>query len=324
MDPSSEPHAGEPAPASSSNLSRSPGPRSRRTGPDDSPTGDAGPRLPVWLRVLLPTILFLPAASAGLVLILIPGYEGLLARDDEVAVLAYAPFAAVVLAAYVLVSWALLRWVDRRPFRALGLRVDARAVLALIIGYAIAQAAALLTAVAADSFGMGRQIDPAAMEQPTISPVAVLAVVLLQAFVLQGIGEEVLFRGYLLQSLRRRPVLGVAICAVAFTIPHLASSGGQQSVLEHLLYLAIPFGFAISAGFLAIAMRSVWAAIGIHGGFHLATWVTALLGFTSDGPAVWVTVGGLHALAGIVIAVLIPSRRWVEVRERGPFAPRQA
>src|SRR5699024_6826464 len=151
-------------------------------------TGDAGPRLPVWLRVLLPTILFLPAASAGLVLILIPGYEGLLARDDEVAVLAYAPFAAVVLAAYVLVSWALLRWVDRRPFRALGLRVDARAVLALIIGYAIAQAAALLTAVAADSFGMGRQIDPAAMDQPTISPVAVLAVVLRRAFVLPGCG----------------------------------------------------------------------------------------------------------------------------------------
>src|SRR5690625_6822538 len=148
------------------------------------------------------------------------------------------------------------------------------------------------------------------MEQPTISPVAVLAVVLLQAFVLQGIGEEVLFRGYLLQSLRRRPVLGVAICAVAFTIPHLASSGGQQSVLEHLLYLAIPFGFAISAGFLAIAMRSVWAAIGIHGGLPLATWVTALRGFTSDGPAVWVTGGGPRALAGLAMALLIPSRRW--------------
>src|SRR5690625_7231770 len=107
MDPSSEPHAGEPAPASSSNLSRSPGPRSRRTGPDASPTGDAGPRLPVWLRVLLPTILFLPAASAGLVLILIPGYEGLLARDDEVAVLAYDPFAAAEIRSYVMVPVAM-------------------------------------------------------------------------------------------------------------------------------------------------------------------------------------------------------------------------
>src|SRR5699024_11704777 len=115
------------------------------------------------------------------------GYEGLLARDDEVAVLAYAPFAAVVLAAYVLVSWALLRWVDRRPFRALGLRVDARAVLALIIGYAIAQAAALLTAVAADSFGVGRQIDPAAMQQPTIRLAAALAGGRLQHYVRRGI-----------------------------------------------------------------------------------------------------------------------------------------
>lgn len=319
MDTSSGPHSGDPSPSSSS-LPRSPGSRSRRSGVDGAAPQDPRPRLPVWLRVLLPAILFLPAASAGILLLLVPGYEGLLERNDEFTVLAYAPFAAVVLAAYVLVSWALLRWVDRRPFRDLGLRVDARAVLALIVGYAIAQVIALVTAVGADAFGAGRQLEPAAMEQSTLSAVAVLALVLLQAFVLQGIGEEVLFRGYLLQSLRRRPVLGVAICAIAFTIPHLASSGGQQSSLEHLLYLAIPFGFAISAGFLAIAMRTVWAAVGIHGGFHLANWVLSLLGFTSDGPTVWITIGGLHALAGIVIAVLIPRRRWMQVRERGPFA----
>ncbi|MCT1437985.1 CPBP family intramembrane glutamic endopeptidase [Brachybacterium paraconglomeratum] len=289
---------------------------------DDSPVADAQPRLSTWLRVLLPTILFLPAASAGILLVLMPGYEEMLGRDDEMAILAYAPYATVVLAAYVLVSWALVRWVDRRPFPALGLRVDARAVLALVTGCAIALAIALVSALVADAFGMGRQVDAEAMGQPTIAPAAVLALVLLRAFVLQGIGEEVLFRGYLMQSLRNRPVLGVVVAALAFTVPHLASSGGQQSVVEHLLYLAIPFGFAISAGFLAIAMRSVWAAVGIHGGFHLATWVVSLLGAGSDGPAVWLTLGGLHVLVGAVIAVRTPGRRWVEVREHGPYSPR--
>lgn len=289
---------------------------------DDAPAQDAQPRLSTWLRVLLPTVLFLPAASAGILLVLVPGYEEMLGRDDEIAILAYAPYAAVVLAAYVLVSWALVRWVDRRPFLTLGLRFDARAVLALLTGCVIALAIALVSAVVADASGMGRQFDAGGMGQSTIAPAAVLALVLLRAFVLQGIGEEVLFRGYLMQSLKHRPVLGTVVAALAFTVPHLVSSGGQQSVVEHLLYLAIPFGFAISAGFLAIAMRSVWAAVGIHGGFHLATWVVSLLGFGSGGPAVWMTLGGLHILVGAVIAVRTPERRWAEVREHGPFLPR--
>lgn len=303
MDISSDPRPGRSADAAAA--------RKPRPGP------------PAWLRVLLPTILFLPVASAGTVLILVPGYEQLLRRQDEIAVLAYAPYAAVVLAAYVLMSWALLRWVDRRPFPALGLRIDVRAVLALVTGCALALLVALASAGLAGVLGWGRPIDASAMGAPTISAAAVLALVLLRAFVLQGIGEEVLFRGYLMQSLRHRPVLGVVISALAFTVPHLASSGGQQSAIEHLLYLAIPFGFAISAGFLAVAMRSVWAAVGIHGGFHLATWLTSLLGVAADGPAIWITLGSLHALAGVVIAVRIPGRRWAEVRERGPYASGQ-
>ncbi|WP_246956029.1 hypothetical protein [Brachybacterium sp. Marseille-Q7125] len=43
-------------------------------------------------------------------------------------------------------------------------------------------------------------------------------------------------------SLARRPRLAVIIAAIAFTIPHLASSGGQQSALQHVLYLAVPYG----------------------------------------------------------------------------------
>lgn len=279
------------------------------------------PRLPIWARALLPTVLFLPLALAGSILMIIPGYAGLLDRLDAVGVAAYAPYAGVVLAAYVLASWTLLRWVDRRPLSALGLRFGRRAVLGLIAGYGIAQAAALLAGWATQALGIARTMEVAApdAQASSVPVIAMLVLLFLRAFVLQGIGEEVLFRGYLLQSLRRWPVLGVVIAAVAFTIPHLASGGGQQSMLEHLLYLAMPFGFAISAGFLAIALRSVWAAVGIHGGFHLATFGVAVVGVAAEGPAVWIAIGLLHVAAGIVIAVCLPARRWAEVREFGPF-----
>lgn len=286
-----------------------------------SPPSPTHPRLPAWARAAVPGVLFLPAASAGLVLMLVPGFADIMEGRGLTPILAFTVYAAVVLAAYVLISWALVRWVDRRPFRSLGLRPGRRALFALLAGYGIAQVIALLVQGSAQALGIGRSVLPEelAAQMAGVSLLTVIAVSLVRSFLLQGIGEEVLFRGYLLQTLRRRPVLAVLIAAVVFTIPHLASSGGQQDAVERLLYLALPFGFAISAGFLAIALRSLWAAVGIHGGFHLAMAVTMLLGLTADGPAVWLMFGLAHTAVGVVIAVLIPRRRWGEVREHGPY-----
>lgn len=281
------------------------------------------PRLPVWVRAALPAVLILPVAMSGMVLLLIPGFAENLEGSGLTSVLSYAVFASVVLAAYVLVSWALVCWVDRRPVRSLGMRLNGRALLALLAGYGIAQVIAVLVQGSAQALGIGRSLPPEelAAQMASIPLLTVAVAALVRSFLLQGIGEEILFRGYLLQTLRRRPVLAVLVTAVVFTIPHLLSSGGQQDALERLLYLAIPFGFSISAGFLAIALRSVWAAVGIHGGFHLAMTVTVLLGLTADGPAVWVMFGLAHMAAGAVIALLIPRERWAQVREHGPYGP---
>lgn len=266
-------------------------------------------------------MLILPVAMSGLVLMLVPGFSSLLEGSGAVTVLAYTLYASVVLAAYVLVSWALVRWIDRRPLRSLGLRPGRRALLALLVGYGIAQVLALLVQGSAQGLGIGRSVPPEelAAQMAGVSLLTVMATSLVRSFLLQGIGEEILFRGYLLQTLRGRPVLAVLIAAAVFTVPHLLSSGGQQNAIEQLVYLIIPFGFAISAGFLAIALRSVWAAIGIHGGFHLAMTVTAMLGLTADGPAVWVMFGLAHMVVGVVTALLIPRARWAEVREHGPY-----
>lgn len=96
-------------------------------------------------------------------------------------------------------------------------------------------------------------------------------------------GLELLCRGYLMQSLRSRPVLAVLGAAVVFTIPHLLSQGGQEKLGERFAYLAIPFGSALTAGVLGVALRSVWAAVGVHGGLHVANTPVSELGSASTG-----------------------------------------
>ncbi|MDO5661285.1 MAG: lysostaphin resistance A-like protein [Brachybacterium sp.] len=276
------------------------------------------PRLPAWARAVLTGLLLLPAASAGIVLLVIPGFEGLLNRQDGIGIAAIAAFWTTALIAYLVISWLLMRLIDRRGFAALGLRIDGRAGVALLAGMGIALLAGLLTVLITEGLGVARPAGDVGMDAAPLW--MILAIVVLRSFVLQGIGEEVLFRGYLMQSLASRPHVAVWVAAVAFTIPHLLSSGGQQSAVEHLIYLMIPFGFAISAGYLAMALGSVWAAVGIHGGFHVAVFVLGAAGFTSDGPWVWATIGMLHLLAGLGVARLIPAARWAEIRERGVYA----
>jgi hypothetical protein len=39
---------------------------------------------------------------------------------------------------------------------------------------------------------------------------------------------------------------------------------------------------------------------------------------------VWLVLGALHALLGVVVALRIPRSRWDEVREHGPCSRRSA
>lgn len=293
------------------------------TAPGLHPERSPAPRLPVWARVLL-TILALVVTPSGVAL---PYYALLMAAgipldepgavDPGLELLLFAGQCVLTLGVYLLLSWALMRGLDRRPFRALGLALNQRAAVGLAAGTGISLAALLLSQGLSAVAGWGREMElPAFAAEPVW--VIVLYMVLL-AFVLQGIGEEVLFRGYLLRSLSRRPHLAVMVSAAAFMLPHLRSSGGQQSALEHVVYLTIPFAFGLSAGYLALAVGSVWAAIGIHAGFHVATAVGVAMGLSLEGPAPWLTVAVLHGLAALVIARRIPASRYAQISAEGPY-----
>lgn len=277
-------------------------------------------RLPAWLRVVLCMLGLIVASSASVPVTLIPPLERALNGENLVAsVLAFTLVSGVTLGAYLLLSWLLVRFADRRSFADLGLGGGwLRSLRGLLLGMAVSLVVVVACVAIVQVSGAGRSV-PADTGGAPAWFVAVY--VLLLAFVLQGVGEEVLFRGYLLQSLAARPRLAAVISAAAFALMHLISQGGQQNAFERIAYLAIPFGFALAAGLLAIALRSVWAAIGIHGGFHVANNVRVLLGFTVDGPVLWIMLGVAFSLVAVVTWRLIPRSRWAEVAAHGPYAP---
>ncbi len=304
-------------------------PRSAPTSPDGERRTDLPPRLPAWARILLTAFLIIPAASAtllGLGVLSLFGKQDLFWQTDEIAMVVRIACWTLPLIAYLLFSWALVRWVDRRPFRALGLTWNRNAAKALGIGTMLAVVIAVAGYGVAAVAGLGAPMEAAGAAGVEAGPMGPLLIVLtlimllVRAYVLQGIGEELLFRGYLMQSLARRPHAAVWLSAFAFCIPHLTSTGGQQNLLDHLVYLLIPFGFGVSAGYLAIAMRSVWAAIGIHGGFHVGNAVAGVILLELPwGIPVHLVLGLAHLALGLVIAVRIPASRWAEVAEQGPY-----
>ena len=214
----------------------------------------------------------------------------------------------------------LTRHVDHRPVRAAGLVFNRRAANALLAGTGISMVVVCCVTV------VSRVLDPVVpspsmdLRMPWWLIVVSVLVVLARCYVFQGIGEEAVMRGYLLQSFSDRPKRAVWVSVITFTIPHMISQGGQQNVLERVIYLAIPFGFALAATCLCLIMRSVWAGIGIHGGFHLATAIARIVG-TSDGPINWTLTGAFYVVVALVLASRISEQRWVEIAERGPYAP---
>lgn len=222
--------------------------------------------------------------------------------------------------AYLLFALLLTRHVDHRPARAAGLVFNRRAVNALLVGTGISMVVVCCVTV------VSRVLDPVVpspsinLRMPWWLIVVSVLVVLARCYVFQGIGEEAVMRGYLLQSLSDRPKRAVWVSVIAFTIPHMISQGSQQNILERVIYLAIPFGFALAATYLCLIMRSVWAGIGIHGGFHLATTIALIVG-ANDGPVLWTLMGALYVVVALVLASRINEQRWVEIAERGPYAP---
>ncbi|MBW3085096.1 hypothetical protein KEM60_01289 [Austwickia sp. TVS 96-490-7B] len=268
-------------------------------------TLDATPRVPPWARVLLTVAGMFLAVTLPVPLALIHPVSTWLHSDHLFTYLAAKTlFCVLTLLSYLLIAHLLTRYVDRRPsLGAIGWR--ARPLDLAHLTLAMLLTIAPMGAALAWGHRMG-WIPLNAVTDEGAPLGALLVLAFLHAFVLQGIGEELLWRGYLLTSIQMAVVPAVLLNAFCFALPHLTSQGGQNSLTERFIYLLPPFGFAILAGALVIRTRSLWSAVGVHGGYHIGYALLAGIGLQHS-PAFWVLSGLTIGAVGLVILLTLPA-----------------
>ena len=105
-------------------------------------------------------------------------------------------------------------------------------------------------------------------------------------FLAVAITEEVIFRGYLFQTLERRWGTGIALVfsSLIFGLAHLNNPTPGISTLQHFagpVFITLEASILFSAAYLVT--RSLWLAIGVHWAWYFA-----------EGPLFGTDVSGLH------------------------------
>jgi membrane protease YdiL (CAAX protease family) len=258
-------------------------------------------RVVVAVGILL--IANLGASLLPAVMTVIPGAVEIFGGSSPWGFALASALQAMVLCIVVLCVLVWMRRVERRPMRVIGWRWGRRSVVWLLLG--IVTAAVSLFSVVALLPATGPVLDDESLLRDQAETPGTLALLIVYylglAFVQQAIPEELLFRGMLLWSMRDRPALAVVVTTLTFTAIHLVSNGGQQSAWEHVLYLAQPFGFALLAVGLLMWTGSLWAAVGVHGGFHVGNYLAAGLLHQVDTVTSWLAIGGVQSVIGLVL-----------------------
>lgn len=254
------------------------------------------PRLPGWARVLL-VMVCLPLPLLSVFVYVLPLF-GLMAANVEIPTWVGQTYNVGLsfgaAATGVLLVWLLMTYVDRRPLREAGVVFTAHSAPLWLLGLVSTTVVSVGAGLTLAQTGLLR--DGPASDPSVYGALSVLAM----GLVAQGLPEELLWRGYLLQTLRERPTFAVLVSAGMFGLMHLVSQGGQQNLLERLVYVAQAGAFGLLAGVLAVRLQSVWPAVGVHGGIHVGNYLGGLLG-VGEGPALWATQAVLYlALAGTI------------------------
>jgi membrane protease YdiL (CAAX protease family) len=236
---------------------------------------------------------------------------------DPLALLAYTLVPFALLATIVLV-W--VRFIERRPFAAIGLR-GAGAPRAFAWGHAVGMLSIVgIVTLIALSGGLHPTGGPTAWSAPASLGVVGL---LLIGFAIQSSVEELLFRGWLLSVLTRKfnVIGGVVLSSLLFALLHFTRG-------EPWLVNVCDFAFGVFACAWALRYRSIVGVMGWHAGWN---WLLAvgfglpvtgidvgtpalLLDLKLQGPA-WLSggaegpEGSVFCLAYCVLAI-VWLRRW--------------
>ncbi|OYO15872.1 CPBP family intramembrane glutamic endopeptidase [Enemella evansiae] len=272
--------------------------------PSETNASTKKPRLPGWLRAVLVPVLFMATVMVvQLGYSAIPGVTAAMSDPNNLllVVLSNLGGALLVTVAVLGVIALLMRLVDRAPLRRIGLVWTRHSLPALGLGLLIVVVIGQLVMWGGLLVGQTQRVTLPPDLLSTGMIAATIALALIRAFLLQGIPEELFFRGYLMQALAERPRVAALASAGLFAVIHLVSKGGQQNLVDRLLYLLIPLGFGFLAAALMLRTRSIWSAVGVHAGFHVSNLIGQFSGLAPEGRYFWVVTGLVLLLAGFVV-----------------------
>lgn len=217
----------------------------------------------------------------------------------------------VLFIAYFLFIAAMTIGLDRRPLRVLQFQFNANAIKGFLVTVTITGAitlgvAALSNWVFPDALGEPREIVPFHLLNGFMA-----------AMFLQGIPEELAFRGYLSQSVQTTPVKTMIFTSVAFMLLHIHFYVAPISLLiagdplagaaffSGTVQILFPLVFGAFAFVMMYLYRSVWAAVAVHFGIHFFRTIGELLHFADGDMRVLV----LDIVFAIVTAVVFYTNR---------------
>ncbi len=219
-------------------------------------------------------------------------------------------FRLILLVSALLAGFVCTRWLERLPWRALGLTLHTHWGRDFVIGSLIGVASlALATGIAAAAGGLRFNASPRTMLMQVVQTLVLSAVL----FIFAALAEEVLFRGYPLQTLTRANLAWLAILLTS--LPFAAIHLQNPNVVRGFTFI----NTALAGVWLAVAYlrtRSLWLPLGVHWAWNWAmgslfglpvSGITTiapnpLLHGTDLGPA-WLT-GGSYGIEGGVACTI--------------------
>lgn len=181
----------------------------------------------------------------------------------------------------VLISVLLARkLIDRRSVRSLGLRLDRRALIDVLVGIGIACLQIGLIFGLELAFGWMQISGFAWQEQSALAVVGSIVLWLLM-YIAVGFYEELLSRGYHLQNLEEgtNTFWAVVISAVVFGVGHVLNPNASWISTLGIVVA----GFYLAYGYLRT--RQLWLPIGLHIGWNF--FMGPVLGFPVSGLDSW-------------------------------------
>jgi membrane protease YdiL (CAAX protease family) len=198
------------------------------------------------------------------------------------------------------------RWLDKRSFESLGLKLDGRALLDILAGIGITFVQMGFIYVLMLAFGW-LTFEGFAWEFDPINVVITNVITFFIVFIFVGWNEELLSRGYHLQTIASGLNLfwGVVISSAIFGLLHLGNPNATWVSAAGIFFAGVYLAYGY------IRTKQLWLPIGLHIGWNFFEGVGfgfpvsgldiyALTRISVHGPEIW-TGGAFGPEAGLIV-----------------------